>query len=338
MKQRFFLTMVALCPVALFVATGCTSSGGVNPNVTVYDRDAVADRDISLPGNYSTENYRRLTLATMPGELISNAFGESAMKSMSLRMQSELSKIKRFSVYAVHGADELALEELEYAGELQLATPEDLKTIDLLASWNVTLNAQAEQDGRDSTITFVCTVNLTCKDLRTGEVKFSKDLDFRVEREQRRNRYGHVVEGFDYSNKSNVQSFLQDIATQSAIRIANELGNEYPIGGRVTGLLGTDMMTIDKGSEQGIAKGMQMVVYASVGGVDVPIGNAEASPSTNTSQLEMWRLNTGNKYAARVLKQIEEDPSWLSHNKLYAVGYGMAMPPEWQTKSLYLPK
>ena len=98
------------------------------------------------------------------------------------------------------------------------------------------------------------------------------------------------------------------------------------------------MMTIDKGSEQGIAKGMQMVVYASVGGVDVPIGNAEASPSTNTSQLEMWRLNTGNKYAARVLKQIEEDPSWLSHNKLYAVGYGMAMPPEWQTKSLYLPK
>ena len=335
-KRNAFLTLAALCPVALFVAAGCTSSG-INPNITVYNRDTVADRDVSLPGNYGTENYRRLTLATMPGSLISNSFSDSTMKSMSLRMQSELAKIKRFSVYAVHGADETELRELEDIGELKVVDPDNLATIDLLASWNVTLNAEAKHDGRDTTITFTCTVNLTCKDLRTGVVKFSKDLDFKVYREQRRNRYGHVVEGFDYSNKNNVQSFLQDIATQSAIRIANELGNEYPIGGRITGMLGIDMMTLDKGSEQGIDKGMQMVVYATVGGVDVPLGNAEATPSTNTAQLDVWRLNTGNKYAARVLKQIEEDPNWLNHNKLYAVGYGMAMPPEWQTKSLYLP-
>ena len=94
-KRNVFLTLAALCPVALFVAAGCSSSG-VNPNITVYSRDTVADRDISLPGNYSTENYRRLTLATMPGALISNSFSDSTMKSMSLRMQSELSKIKRF--------------------------------------------------------------------------------------------------------------------------------------------------------------------------------------------------------------------------------------------------
>ena len=333
---RFF--MAVFCPMALLWVMGCTSSN-LNPNVTVYDRDTVADRPVSLPGNYSTENYRRLTLATMPGDLVSNAFGKSAMKGMSLRMQSELAKIKRFSVYALHGTDETALRELEDVGELQLASPDDLKTIDLLASWNVNLNAKSEAKGsRETEITFTCTVNLTCKDLRTGEVRIAKDLDFRIVREQRRNRYGHVVEGFDYSNANNVQSMLQDISTQAAIRIANELGNEYPVGGRITGMLGTDMMTLDKGSEQGIAKGMQMVVYANVGGVDVPLGNAEAAPSTNTAQLEMWRLNTGNKYAAKMLKQMEEDPSWLNKNKLYAVGYGMAMPPEWQTKSLYLPE
>ena len=83
---------------------------------------------------------------------------------------------------------------------------------------------------------------------------------------------------------------------------------------------------------------MQMVVYANVGGVDLPIGNAEATPSANTSRLEMWRLNTRDKYAAQVLRQIEDDPGWLNRNKLYAVGYGMAMPPEWQTKDFYIPE
>ena len=154
MKRNAFLTLAALCPVALFVAAGCSSSG-VNPNITVYDRDTVADRDVSLPGNYGTENYRRLTLATMPGSLISNSFSDSTMKSMSLRMQSELAKIKRFSVYAVHGADETELRELEDIGELKVVDPDNLATIDLLASWNVTLNAEVADDALKAIATSV---------------------------------------------------------------------------------------------------------------------------------------------------------------------------------------
>lgn len=328
--------LTLLCPVTLLWVAGC-SSAHINPNITVYDRDTVADRPIALPGNYSTDNYRRMTIAVEPGSLHSNAFGNDSVEYMSLRMQSELAKLKRFSISALHGTNDTRLRELEDLGEISVVQPEALKAIDLLLGWNITINAEAQRDGRDSTIHFVCAINITCKDLRTGTVAFTKDLDFNVTREQQRNRYGHVTKGFDYSNDSQVKAFLQNIATQAAIRIANELGNEYPVGGRVTGALGTDLLTIDKGVEQGIAKGMQMVVYATIGGVDVPLGNAEATPGTNTSQLEMWRLNTENKYAAKILKQIEEQPNWFTHNRMYAVGYGMAMPPEWQTKELYLP-
>jgi hypothetical protein len=336
MNKKSLLSYIVI-PALLLVGAGCASSQ-LNPNLTVYDRDKVADRPISLPDSYNTENFRRLTLVIEPGDLKSNALSANNLNYMSLRMQSELAKLRRFSVFALHGSDSSRLQDLQDLGEIELVEATDLPKIDLLTSWNINLNAQSEQDGRETTITFVCNINVTCKDLKTGLVKFTKDIDPRVVRKQRRNRYGHVVEGFDYSNKTQLQAMLQDLATQAAIRIANELGNEYPVGGRITAALGADLMTLDKGSEQGIAKGMQMVVYANVGGVDVPLGNAEATPSINTSQLEMWRLNTSNKYAAKVLREIEDNPNWLTNNKLYAVGYGMAVPPEWQTKEFYLPE
>ena len=336
--MRLFSAIGASALLGIVVAGCAGPSHQTNPNITVYDRDTMGDRPIELPGNYSTENYGRLVLALDPGSMTSNAFDESNMGYMSLRLQSEMSKLKRFSVVALHGTNTSRLAELDDLGELELPEPADPTKVDLVANWNLNIHAEEEIDGRDKVITFICSINLTCTDMRTKLVKFSKDLDCRVKREQTTSRAGTVIGGFQYRNKADVQGLLQDIATQAAIRIANELGTEYPVGGRITGMLGTDMMTLDKGSEQGIAKGMQMVVYANVGGVDVPLGNAEAAPSTNTAQLEMWRLNTGNKYAAKVLKQMEEDPSWLNKNKLYAVGYGMAMPPEWQTKSLYLPE
>ena len=338
MKNNLSLTLVALLPVALCVATGCASSN-LNPNITVYDRDTVADRPISLPGNYNTDNFRKLRLAVVanPVKTSSRSISAETANYMNLRMQSEMTKIKRFSIYALHGADTSQLQELADLGELNLIEPADLPTVDYQLSWTITLNAKSEPDGRDNTITFVCNINMQLIDIAKREPVMSKDLDIRVKREQRVDRYGHVVEGFSYT-KANMRALLQDISTQAAIRIANELGNELPVGGRITGALGTDMMTLDKGTEQGIAKGMQMVVFANVGGVDVPIANAEATPSSNTSQLEVWRLNTKNKYAAKVLKDMEADSGWLNKNKLYAVGYGMAMPPEWQTKEMYLPE
>lgn len=336
--MRMILTLGGAALAGL-LAVGCGGAGHrLNPNLTVYDRDTVGDRPIELPGNYGTENYGKLVLALNPGTLTSNAFDDANMSYMSLRLQSELAKLKRFSVVALHGVTTATVEELADIGELSLPEAADPASVDLVANWNTNIHAEEVLDGREKTITFICSINLTCTDMRTRLVRFTKDLDCRIIREQEVNRAGTVIGGFQYRSKNDVQGLMQDIATQAAIRIANELGNEYPVGGRITGMLGADLMTLDKGTEQGIAKGMQMVVYANVGGVDLPIGNAEATPSANTSRLEMWRLNTRDKYAAQVLRQIEDDPGWLNRNKLYAVGYGMAMPPEWQTKDFYIPE
>ncbi len=334
LRSQFPFIVAALTTVMV----GCASDPVINPNITVFTRETVDDRPFELPEGYNTDNFRRLSLATVPGKLTSNAFDQSNMEYMSLRLQSELTKVRRFAIVALHGTGNSVLEEMADMGELELAKQEAPTSVDLEAAWNTNIQAEEKIDGREKEITFICTINLTCKDLRTGKLKFSKDLDFRIKREQETNRAGTVIGGFQYRSKADVQGLMQEIATQSAIRIANEIGNEYPVGGKITGLLGTEMMTLDKGSEQGISKGMQMVVYTNISGVDVILGNAEANPSTNTSRLEMWRYNTRDKYADKVLEQMEEDPAWLTRNKLYAVGYGMAMPPEWQTKALYLPE
>ena len=325
--------------VAFFVCFGCASDRyPVNPNVMVADRDTVSSQPVELPGNYNIENYRKLTLATLPGPIVSDAFDDANLRYMSLRLQSELFKVKRFSVAALHGTDSTVLQTLEDLGEVEMAQQERPTKIDLLASWNTTIHPESYNYGRTTEITFVCSINLTCKDLRTGQIRLSKDLDIRVKRTQIRDSTGMMISGgFEYNSDAAVQGLMQDIATQAAIRIANEIGNEYPIGGRVTGVLGTELMAMDKGAEQGIEKGTQMVVYTSVGGIDLPLANAYASPSSNTAQLSVYRWNDDNKYVRKIQKQIEADPNWLKNHELYAVSCGMAVPPRWQRKRMYLP-
>jgi hypothetical protein len=105
-------------------------------------------------------------------------------------------------------------------------------------------------------------------------------------------------------------------------------GNYYPVGGRVTGILG-DRMTVDKGFEHGIGKDMQMIVFAPVSGVDVPIGVAEASPADKTSNIKVWRWNTDDEYAEEIIKEMRKDRSWIKKNECFAVSLRMAVPPEW---------
>lgn len=329
--KRSPIKLLAILPVAaaFLAAAGCSS----HSNLTFYDRSEIESKPIRLPRGYNSDNYGRLKMGLAFPKTDSNAFPSSEMDYFTLRMQSELSKLKRFSILALHGTDDTMLRELEDLGEIRMESPKDgAPKMDLQVNLNVKLEVSSDRDGSSTDFAFNCAINLTCKDLRTGEVKIAKDLNFSVVRSQERDRYGRVVEGFDFSSKSNVRALLQKIATQAAIRIANELGNEYPVGGEIIGALGLDMLTLDRGVEDGIEQDMQMVVYTMYEGVPITLANADATPSTNTSLLETWRVNTDNSYAKKIVRQIKDDPEWVKKNKLYAVGFGMAYPPEWQTK------
>ena len=91
-------------------------------------------------------------------------------------------------------------------------------------------------------------------------------------------------------------------------------------------------MTMDKGFEHGVGKDMVMTVYASVSGVDVPVARAVASPSDLTSSLKIMQWNDDDEDAEPIVDEIRKDRNWLKNNKLYAVGIGLATPPEWENQ------
>lgn len=188
---------------------------------------------------------------------------------------------------------------------------------------------------------FYCTVNATASYYENvlttdkskvkhakGDVAFTRDFDMPViVKEQALNAMGGVKSGFSYKSDADVQSLMQEIAIAAAKRIAGDVGRSFPVGGTIIGALGDELFTMDRGSEQGVEKDMQMVVFARYDGVDVPIANAVASPAQDKSQLRVWRF-ARDKYARMILKEINGQPKkWVKDtgNQLFAV---RAVPPQ----------
>jgi len=139
------------------------------------------------------------------------------------------------------------------------------------------------------------------------------------------------IGGFNDRNSENQKQAIYAAGMKSLIVLANKLGNIYPVGGQVTGLLGDDM-TLNRGFEHGIGKDTQMVVYTNVSGVDLPIALAVAYPSVAHSTLSVYKWNTKHKYAKKVIKNMQDDMSWIDNHTLYAVSAGASVPPEWENE------
>ena len=131
----------------------------------------------------------------------------------------------------------------------------------------------------------------------------------------------------------NEKQAIEQAALKAVVEIANRLGNEYPAGGRITGTTATgEKLTLDKGELDGIGPNQMCVVFVNDGGVDIPIALAAAFPKkTGSSQLEVRRWNDKDKDAKPLVKLFKANPKgFLADNKVYAVGYGMPVPPAWK--------
>ena len=118
-----------------------------------------------------------------------------------------------------------------------------------------------------------------------------------------------------------------DQAANLAIEaIFDQLGNCYPVGGKVTTCDGSTM-ELNIGSDVGMGSGQHVVVYAKQAGKPkYAIGYAQATLEPKISTLEVWRWNTDNPKAKTVIKEISKNyGEWASKpgNELRAVSYGM---------------
>ena len=302
----------------------------------------IAKFPVELPGGYDVDDFRRLRMAITMGNIQSNsrAFKTSDNERyMNLRFQSEMDKHKRFLFLALHGADTSVIDSLTDLGEIESDGGADegakYQAPELNLNWNINIQEQSSSAGKyGRTISWLCTVNATVsyvKDVKTpdgkgfthrrGDVAFTQDFDLpRISRSQTFNNLG-VPSGFSYSNNAAVQGIMQEIMIAASQRIADDLGKRFPVGGRISGALGNDLMTMEQGAEQGVEKGMEMVIFARVEGVDVPLANATAIPARDKSQLKVWRF-AKDRHAEKFLQEIGDAPKqWekKTGNQLFAV-------------------
>ncbi len=335
--------------VVFALLCGCkTDNVSVRSGVTAIDADVIADRPVELPGGFDVDDFRRLRMGIGYGKIQSNssAFKKKDIEDyMNLRFQSEMDKHKRFKFIALYGANAAKFDALTDVGEMESDDEDDsprFRRPKINLTWNVNIQEKKVPNGSYSQkFQWYCTVNATASyfgDVLTkdkskvkhhkGDIAFTRDFDLPViEKTQELNSMGGVKSGFSYKSDADVQSLMQEIIIAASQRIADDLGRRFPVGARVVGALGTDLFSIDKGSEQGVEKDMQMVVFARYDGVDVPLLNAVASPAQDKSQLKAWRF-ADDKYAKQILGEINGNPKkWVKEtgNELFAV---RAVPPQ----------
>ena len=333
-------TVSAAALAALLVA-GCASTPetiDLGPKTVTYSEEELMKRPtITLPPGYNTDNFRKIRMnvffESIDGrEKVLDSDGKfayrelAASQNLGARLQGAMAELNRFTVRSDYNRGGALAENIR-KGE------EDVKQdADISLSCKVTATKEKEKRYNDTLVIYEIDVDYSCEDLKTGDVAFAGHAKGRTARSQFVGITGRITGGF-MDTPENEKQAIEQAALKAVIEIANRLGNEYPVGGRITGSTATgEKLTLDKGELDGVGANQMCVVFVNDGGVDVPIALAAAFPKkTGTSQLEVRRWNDRDKDAKPLLKLFKADPKgFLNDNKVYAVGSGMPVPPEWK--------
>ena len=327
--------------LAILLAAGCATTDEIvnlGPNLTTFSKEELMKRKaITLPPGYNTDNFRKIRMnvffESIDGkEKVEDSDGRiverqlAASQNLGARLQGAMAELNRFTVRSDYNRGAALVENIR-KGE------EDVKQdADISLSCKVTATKEKEKRYDDTLVIYEVDVDYSCEDLKTGDVAFAGHAKGRTARSQFVGITGRVTGGFQ-DTPANEKQAVEQAALKAVVEIANRLGNEYPVGGRVIGTTATgEKLTLDKGELDGVGANQMCVVFINDGGVDVALALAEAFPKkTGTSQLSICRWNDGDKDAKPLLKQFKADPkAFLDANKVYAVGYGMPVPPEWK--------
>lgn len=323
------------------LGAGCatpTETIDLGPKLTTFSEEELVKRPtITLPPGYNTENFRKIRMNVFvqsvngkekvvdsDGKLVERQL--AASQNLGARLQGSMAELNRFTVRSDFNRGAALVENIR-KGE------EDVKQdADIALSCMITATKEKEKRYNDTLVIYEVDVDYSCEDLKTGDVAFSGHAKGRTARSQFVGITGRVTGGFQ-DTPENEKQVVEQAALKAVVEIANRLGNEYPVGGRITGTTATgEKLTLDKGELDGVGANQMCVVFVNDGGVDIPLALAAAFPKkTGTSQLEVRRWNDRDKDAKPLLKQFKANPKgFLNDNKVYAVGYGMPVPPEWK--------
>ncbi len=327
---------IAVLGASVIVASGCsTQTGESHAGVYTSGADVMEAKELALPANYDVENLDRklqMLVAVSATKAQSHGVKEglSINPALSTRLQTEMAKLKRFTIYAAHNnaAGNLA-EDLADVGEVTVKEATAQTDVDLTLSVSITATKERQRVKDGNVWIYEVECDCSCRDEKTRTVKFAEKVRGQARRHQMV-ALGVRMAGFDEKTEDGA---VTEAAMRALADLAKKLGNTFPVGGKVTGMTPSgETMMFDRGFEQGIFKNQQTIVFVDYMGVDIPIAAGTAEPGKDKSRLAIRRWNDGNNDAKTVIAELRRAPmAFFKNYKTYAVGYGIPIPPEWET-------
>lgn len=332
MKTSIWMSSLGLC-----LLVGCaTPELKLDPTLKTFSREDLEEMDeIVLPYGNRTDNFRKLQMGvsfdTIGGVDKKTGQPLTIDPNLCTRLQTEMAKLKRFTIFSAHnrGGVMFFQDLADVDSDVSLVEAEDVRNIDLILSGKITVRKERQDRYNDTVIIYEVECDFSCEDLKTRTVMFAEKATGRTARKVLLSFSGRKMAGFDDSDEQ--QAIAQ--ATMKALAVvANKLGNAFPVGAEVTGISSSgNQMVIPIGVEEGIGNKHQCAIYVDDGGVPVPIALAEAAPGANKSSLMVYKWNKRNVDAKPFIRALQDAPrQFLKNNKVYAVGYGLSVPPEWE--------
>lgn len=337
-KTSKFITAIAFISLIL---TGCTTSTlntsnaiQIKPDLhTVSKNDYTKTfdaKEISLPQNYSTKNYKRLVVsAWFFGNKEASSFTDAPVETLSTMMETEIANLKRFTIVSRHMGQKGKLAEKNFQDQGTTDSRGKMRfgkgmNADYSLTGGISAVKEEYERGSKNELVYIIRVDYQIIDNETDEIIEADKAEGRAIRTIMRLPSGKVIGGF-------TREAEQDALSQAAINalkiIANKIGNKLPVGGQVVGFKG-ERFAIDKGNDEGFMGKQTVTLYTSDMGIDIPFAVGEVSPGSNKSsgKIIAWAKD---KDAQEIKQKIENNPSFVKTNEIYAVSNGMPLPPEW---------
>ena len=169
--------LVYLGGLLAVLAAGCSSDDiALEPTHATYSYEQVKDQEIALPANYNKNNYRKLLLGVAVNDIGVKAgeISPNVVQTLSTRLQTEMAKLKRFSVFSAHNRGGVLLfQSLADVGDAKMPD-KNSREMDLILSASITVSKEKTERKYDDLLIYEVECDFSCEDIRTGEVKFAE--------------------------------------------------------------------------------------------------------------------------------------------------------------------
>jgi len=311
----------------------------VQTKAAVYtqSRDDILARDeVTLPQNYDPSNYKKLRVATSfyPQDTSDNSkFGAEKVATLSSLFETEISKLKRFTVLSRSQIGQQAIRDEKRFQDTGLVATSDLmrlgqaKGADYVLTGGIAIKSETFERVKNQELILSVLVDYKLINVETQEVIEADTAPGRAKRTFYQTPGGTWVGGFNISNPKEADQALAEASYEALKVIANKIGNKLPVGGQVVGIKG-DNFQLDAGYEQGLMGKQQMAVYA-WDGIDMPLAYAEVSPGKNKSNGKIVKWNNDPAAQDLIARWRSEGMGFIRDTEVYAVSVAMPTPPEW---------